>query len=126
MVNEMWKIDTAKKNIFALMKPYHHGIISMILESKTALGTGDLHQQLNDEGFIVSRASVINYCKLLAANDVISFKEVTGKGGYRREYAKSMSWDSILEFIHMQVLARMKFVFPGSIYLNDVVGLLNK
>ena len=122
----MWKIDTTKKSILALMKPYQHGIISMILESRTALTTGDLHTKLNAEGFIISRASVINYCKLLAANDVISFEEASGKGGIHREYSKIMSWESILEFMHMQVLERMTFVFPESKYLNDTVGLLSK
>lgn len=122
----MWKIDTSKKTILALMKPYQHGIISMILECDYTMTTGQLHERLNDEGFIISRASVINYCKLLAANDVISFKNATGKGGYRREYSKNLSWESIIEFMHMQVLERMKFVFPGSIYLNDIVGLLSK
>ena len=122
----MWKIDTSKKTILALMKPYHHAIISMILECDYTMTTGQLHAALKDEGFIISRASVINFCKLLAANDVISFKEESGKGGIHRAYSKNMSWDSILEFMHMQVLERMTFVFPGSKYLNDVVGLLSK
>lgn len=122
----MWKIDTTQKTIRALMKPYQHAIISMILECDYTMNTRQLHEQLNDEGFIISRASVINYCKLLAANDVISFKEVSGKGGHHREYSKNMTWESIIEFMHMQVLERMTFVFPGSKYLNDVVGLLSK
>ncbi len=122
----MWKIDTSKKTILALMKPYHHAIISMILESKKKLTTGELHVALEDEGFIISRTSVIKYCKLLAANGVINYEERTGKGGYHRVYSKGMTWESILEFIHMQVLERMTFVFPNSKYLNDVVGLLSK
>ena len=122
----MWKIDTTQKTILALMKPYHHAIISMILESKKWLTTGDLHTKLNAEGFIISRSSVINYCQLLAANGVINYEERTGKGGHRRIYSKGMSWESILEFMHMQVLERMTFVFPESKYLNDVVGLLIK
>ena len=122
----MWKIDTAKDTILALMKPYQHGIISMILESKKELTTFELHIALEAEGFIISRASVINYCKLLAANDVISFEERTGKGGYHRVYSKLMSWESILEFIHMSVLEAMTGAFPDSKYLNDVVVLLNE
>lgn len=126
MVKQMWKIDTGKDTILAIMKPYQHGIISMILESKKEIGTSELHIALESEGFIISRASVINYCKLLADNDVISFEEKTGKGGYRRVYSKLMSWESILEFIHMSVLARLREVFPGSKYLNDVVDILSK
>lgn len=126
MVNKMWKIDTAKDTILAIMKPYQHGLISMILEAKTDGTTLKLHEALEAEGFIISRASVINYCKLLAANDVISFEERTGKGGYHRVYSKLMSWESILEFIHMQVLEKMTVAFPDSKYLNDASDLLSK
>ena len=126
MVKKMWKIYTGKETILAIMKPYQHGIISLILESQKELGTSEIHTALKDEGFIISRASVINYCKLLAVNDVISFEERTGKGGYHRVYSKLMTWESILEVIHMSVLARLTEVFPGSKYLNDVVDLLSK
>ena len=63
---------------------------------------------------------MINYCNLLAANEVINFDERTGKGGYHRVYSKRMTWESILEFIHMQVLEKLKGAFPDSKYLNDV------
>ena len=122
----MWKIDTGKKSILAIMKPYQHGIISMILEAKTEKTTADLHKQLNDDGFIISRASVINYCKLLAENDIIRYREKTGKGGYHRVYTKLMDWDSILELIHMQILGKMAAVFPASGYLTSVVKILCK
>lgn len=122
----MWKIDTAKDTILAIMKPYQHGLISMILESKKELTTNELHIALEAENYIISRASVINYCKLLAANDVISFEERTGKGGYHRVYSKLMTWEQILEFIHMQVLEKMTGSFPDSKYLIDAVELLSK
>ena len=126
MVNEMWKIDTGKETILAIMKPYQHAIISMMLESKTDGTTGQLHAALEDEGFIISRASVINYCKLLAENNIISYEEKTGKGGYHRVYTKLMNWESILEMIHMKVLEKMTSVFPGSNYLKDSIVLLNE
>lgn len=122
----MWKIDTAKDTILAIMKPHHHGIISMILEAKTGRTTSELHVALEAENYIISRASVINYCKLLAANGVVSFEERTGKGGYHRVYSKLMSWESILESIHMQVLEKMTGAFPDSKYLTDAVQLLSK
>ena len=126
-VNKMWKIDTAKENILAIMKPYQDGIIEMILESgKTGISTFKLHTGLEAEGIIISRASVINYCKKLAANDVISFEERTGKGGYHRIYFKLMSWESIIEYIHIQVLLKLTEAFPGSKYLNDVKVALSE
>lgn len=122
----MWKIDTSQKTILALMKPYQHGIISMILECDYTMTTRQLQERLNDEGFIISRASVINYCKLLAANDVISFKEVTGKGGYHREYSKNLSWEQIIAFMHAKVLEKMTDAFPDSAYLKDAVDFFSK
>ena len=122
----MWKIDTGKETILAVMKPYQYGIISMILEANTEKTTADLHEQLNDEGFIISRASVINYCKLLAENDIIRYREKTGKGGYHRVYTKLMDLESILEMIHMQVLEKLTNAFPVSEYLTSVITILGK
>ena len=47
MVKKMWRINTAKDTILAIMKPYQHGIISMILEAKTDGTTSKLHKALN-------------------------------------------------------------------------------
>ena len=122
----MWKIDTTKDTMLAIMKPYQHGIISMMIEKKTGLITSEIHAALEFEGYIVSRASVINFCKTLAAHDIVSFEERTGKGGYHRVYSALMSWESIIEYMHMKVLAKMKAAFPDSGYLQDTVGLLSK
>ena len=126
MVNKMWKINTGKNATLAIMKPYQHRIISMIQEKKTGIGTSDIHAALEMEGYIICRASVINYCQLLAANDVISYEEVTGKGGFSRIYSSLMTWESIIEFMHMQVLEKMTGVFPESKYLKEIVGLLGE
>lgn len=122
----MWKIDTTKDAMLAIMKPYQYGIISLIQQKKTGLLTSDIHAALEYEGHIVSRASVINFCKTLAAHDVVSFEERTGKGGYHRVYSAFMSWESILEYIHMKVLEKMTTAFPYSEYLTQVIGLLSK
>lgn len=122
----MWKIDTTKNAMLAIMKPYQHGIISMMIERKTGLKTSDIHASLEHEGYIVSRASVINFCKTLAAHDIVSFDERTGKGGYHRVYSALMSWESIIEYMHMKVLAKLKEAFPDSGYLQNTVGLLSK
>lgn len=122
----MWKIDTEKDSMLAIMKLYQNGIISMIQEKKTGLVTSDIHAALEMEGYIISRASVINYCKKLAANDVISFEERTGKGGYHRIYFPVLTWDQILASMHRQVLEKMILAFPDSEYLKETVGLLIK
>ena len=112
--------------MLAIMKPYQHGIISMILERETEITTSELHKSLKEEGYIISRASVINYCQLLAANDVISFEERPGKGGMTRVYSKLLTWEQILEFIHMQVLEKMTGASPDSKYLTVAVELLSQ
>ena len=121
----MWKIDTGKITMRGILKPYQHGIISMLLKGDTGLGTGDIHAALNHEGCIISRASVINYCQLLEANDVIRFEERSGKGGYARIYFPEMSWESIIEFMHLKTLATLQGAFPDSGYLKETVSLLN-
>lgn len=125
MVNKMWKIDTTKDTILAIMKHYQYGLISMIVKSQTEKTTSELHIALEAEGYTISRASVINYCQLLAANGVISFEERSCQGGMKRVYSKVMTWESILEFIHMQVLEKMTVAFPDSKYLTNVVRLID-
>lgn len=122
----MWNINTRKENILAIMKPYQYGIISMIVNSQTEKTTLELYRLLKEEGYTISRASVIQYCKLLAANGVISFEERPSPGGMKRIYSKLMSWESILEFILIQVLEKMTGAFPDSEYLKETVGLLSK
>ena len=116
----MWKIDTAKDAMLAIMKPYQHGIISMMIEKKTGLITSDIHAALEYEGHIISRASVINFCKTLAENGIVSFEERTGKGGYHRVYSKRLSWEQIIASIHTTVLITLKAAFPDSEYLKEV------
>lgn len=122
----MWNIDTRKENMLAIMKPYQYGLISMIVNARTEKTTRELHIALKEEGYIISRASVINYCQLLASNGVVSFEERSCKGGMKRVYSKLMTWESILEFIHMQVLEKMTGAFPDSKYLTEAIQLLSK
>ena len=116
----MWKIDTTQDEMLAIMKPYQYGIISLIINKKTGLLTSDIHAALAYEGHIISRASVINFCKTLAANGIVSFDERTGKGGYHRVYAKRLSWEQIIASIHATVLTRLKQAFPDSEYLSEI------
>jgi hypothetical protein len=122
----MWKIDTDKNKMDAIMKPYHYSIISMLQETKGDLKTVEIYNALLDKGHIISRASVINYCKKLARNNLVNFEERNGKGGSHRLYSSKLTWEQILEVMHNNILDKMTAAFPSSEYLNRTVSKLNQ
>lgn len=114
----MWKIDTTKTGMLAILNPYQYRIITLVLEKKKNLTTRSVYDQLMDEGLIVSRASVINYLKKLAAAGVIGFEERTGKGGYHRVYSAKLTFEEIIQSMTKTILNSLLNAFPESDYLK--------
>jgi Fe2+ or Zn2+ uptake regulation protein len=115
---DLWKIDTTETGISVVMNEYQYAIIKHVLEYKKNITTGNVHAQLEHEGIKVSRASVINYCKLLADNGIITFTEESGKGGYHRVYAAKLSFEEIIKHMTNSILNSLLNAFPKSDYLQ--------
>ncbi len=114
----MWKIDTTKKGIEAVMKPYQFEIISHLLELREPMGTRRMHAYLEEEGVKVSRASVIIFMKLLAAEGIVNVEDRTGKGGYAQYYSKKLNLEEILTQLVNSVLDAILAAVPKSEYLK--------
>ena len=60
----------------------------------------------------ISRASIINFLNDLADEDIVSFEEATGKGGYHRVYSPAMPWIKFEELIVDRFVEKLNNVFP--------------
>ena len=108
----MWKIDTTKTGIEAIMKPYHYGIITHILDRPEGITSGDMHAELEFQGYTVSRASVINYLQALAREGIITQKERSGKGGMHGVYTAKLNFKQILTNIVESVMDKVLEACP--------------
>jgi len=118
----LWKIDTTKTGIEAVMKPYQYGIITEILDKKENITSGEMHAHLEFQGYTVSRASVINYLKKLAESGIIDAKEETGKGGYHGVYSAKLVFEEILTHIVTSVMDSLLAAFPDSEFMKYMVS----
>ena len=118
----MWRIDTTRTGIDAVMKPYQYGIITHILDKKENVTSSDMHAHLEFQGYTISRASVINYLKKLAAEDIIGVKEETGKGGYHGVYSAKLSFEEILTQIVNSAMDTLLAAFPDSDFIKYMVS----
>ena len=118
----MWKIDTTKTGIEAVLKPYQYGIITHILDQKEGITSGEMHAHLEFQGYTVSRASVINYLKKLTESDIIGMKMETGKGGYHGVYSAKLIFEEILTHIVTSAMDTLLTAFPDSDFIKYMVS----
>ena len=118
----MWKIDTTKTGIEAVMKPYQYRIITHILDKKEDVTSGEMHALLEFQGYTISRSSVINYLKKLAEFGIIGVEEGTGKGGYHGVYSAKLSFEEILTQIVTSAMNTLLSAFPDSDFIKYMVS----
>jgi predicted transcriptional regulator len=114
----LWKIDTTKTGISAIFKEYQYEILTDILGRTEPVGTGDLHATMELKKVKCSRASVINWCQLLAENGILDMTEETSKGGHRRLYTAALSLEQIISKMVNDTLKKLLTVFPENDYLQ--------
>lgn len=116
----MWKIETGKTGIEAVMKPYQYEIITKILNLGTGITTGEMHIHLKKVGIKISRASVITFLQKLEENGIVQFSEESGKGGMRRVYSKLLDFEEILKNMVDGVLNTILSAFPNGDYIKYI------
>lgn len=80
---------TRQKNV--ILKDYEKAIIEIIVDTKPdAVDSRTTLGLLQDSGFKISRASVINFLNTLRDQNLVKYTEKSGKGGMAGEYAAFM------------------------------------
>lgn len=60
----------------------------------------------------ISRASIINFLNRMVDNEVLSYHEITGKGGHRRIYSTKYNPSEFSQWIASTVLKNLLRDFP--------------
>jgi len=114
------KFDTSKKGFQTLFKPYQVALLVYIWEKNTEQRTGitssqayEFLQQTGDSELMVSRATIIVFLNRMVEEGLISFEEVSGKGGYHKVYYPTMSREQFAQHIVTTITKKLEEVLPS-------------
>jgi len=80
------RLDTSKKGIRAVFKPWQNEAVNLLLEANEEHSSAEMHFRLTNQDFKISRASVIFFLNGLVLAKLATFREQSSKGGYKRIY----------------------------------------
>ena len=107
-------IDTGKTDLEMFFKPYQIEALRFLLNrneeganSRTVWNT--VNETLPSP---ISRASIINSLNMMVDEEILSFTEVTGKGGHHRVYRLDRSWSELKEYLARIVINKLMGEFP--------------
>ena len=98
-------IDTEKKGLEMVFKEKYVPLIRKLLSEDIEMISRTAWQFLIEElePQTISRASVINFLNDNVDEDILKFREETGKGGYHRIYSRKMTLKEFWKCIAHQI-----------------------
>ena len=110
------KIDVGEDGFNAVLKPYQIEAMKYLwASSDVGRSSKEVWDAVNDElpdGKSISRASIINSLNALVDDGVLSFHEITGKGGHRRIYKSVYDESGFKRYIAETILKKLLHEFP--------------
>ncbi len=116
----MVRFDTEENGLGTVLKDYQIVSLRVLweierLEKDKGGSSRDVWVQCN-VGLIgiktISRASVINFLNAMVDIDVLSYHEITGKGGHRRIYKPVYDEEGTKVYLAKMILGHMKQEWP--------------
>jgi hypothetical protein len=99
-----FRMDLSKSGFDMFFKPYMKKGLEVLWEHPEGLSTRRVWSACNGEmDKSISRASVINFLAWAAEEDILEYREETGKGGYRRIYSHIYDKDGLSNFLKLRV-----------------------
>jgi len=115
----MWKIDTTQTGIPSIFRLYEWIALEHIYKMRKGITSKTTFDYLETRKKI-SRASIIGLLKRLNKVGVLGYDEVSGKGGFHREYFVSVEREDIPRKIALDAIKTIRTVFPEDPFLMDV------
>jgi predicted transcriptional regulator len=109
------KIDLGKTKFRAILKPYQILAMKDLWTNPDGRSSRDVYDAVNEamEGKgSISRASIINTLNAFVDDGVLSYHEITGKGGHRRIYKPNYNEKEFKQYIAETVLRKLLHDFP--------------
>ncbi len=102
-------LDLSEMGLGMFFKPYQIESLDLLWKSKEILSSRQVWEQVNEQiPGTISRASIINFLNASVENGLLDFKEISGKGGYRRLYSSKMSKPETSVFLSEAVRERLQ------------------
>ena len=90
-------------------RPYQIAALDLLWSSDEHLSSREVWDKVNQVlPGTISRASIINFLNDSVENDLLDFKETTGKGGYRRLYTPKRSKPETAEYLSKIVKTQLE------------------
>lgn len=117
-------IDLSKDGLSLCFKDYQELLLRGLWETNTGQSSRDAWIKVNEElkkkgsRESISRASVINFLNAMVDEKLLSYTEITGKGGHRRIYTAAMTeqefWKYVTELmrIKLKTASMSSLIFP--------------
>lgn len=103
------KLDLSETGMKMFFKPYQIVVLDVLYNNPDGLNSRQVWQKTNDEiPNSISRASIINFLNSLVDLEILEYKEVSGKGGYRRIYWHQYSKKDLAKFLSNEVINALK------------------
>lgn len=103
------KLDLSETGMKMFFKPYQIAVLEVLFQNPDGLNSRQVWQKTNEKiPNTISRASIINFLNSLADLEILEYKEVSGKGGYRRIYWHQYSKKDLAKFLSNEVTNALK------------------
>jgi len=110
------KFDTKQEGLETLFKPYQALLLEHIWEQnenqRKGVTSGQAHLYLQNTSESKSRASVIFFLNDLVEEEILSYEERTGKGGYHRVYFPNMNRQEFSDYVILSINEKLTNAFP--------------
>jgi predicted transcriptional regulator len=98
-------LDLSETGLGMFFKPYQVASLDLLWNSEETLSSRQVWEKVNEQiSGTISRASIINFLNASVENELLDYKEITGKGGYRRLYTSKMTKTETSKFLSEVVL----------------------
>jgi predicted transcriptional regulator len=108
------KFDPEKKGLAKILRNYQaEALKSLWKNSEKGLTSREVHEYVNGKiDSSISRASIINFLKLMADERVLDYETRPGKGGMRPIYTPRMNESEFKKYVAKTVIASLLKDFP--------------